>query len=369
MSASGGGGGSASIFGITDTPAYIILGHGSEDTEEGDIEVPPGNMVIVKAKCGEVTYATNKIFAENNNYSKYRTPLLPKSKYDLFRKYNSLAYYMPGDLCPNFQYRLLENIQHHETLGDIFYLAYSGICKIPDVRPELPDFSTRFVNADQSIDSFDFPECYKYSIYPTQRQVKSEVGFIKSELGKSEITIREFCEYELRHPGSSIFRVSQYDIFYRQMGYAASGIFYNLICRSTPIISNNLLFGLIPNNIVRSGRIQPNYRYNLFKTNNNANRLRRLRNLNMRASRKSSEKNNVSSNPSAVGAVVSTNNRPDTRSILLRHIGETVQRRRAMPEMLGVRLPPPVVDAPSMCTGLFCRSKKGGTRKYRKYRF
>ena len=215
--------------------AYLIGGHGSEG--RGTFIVPPGCIIVVKAKTG---YAT-AMYDRDKGFLTLSPEILndPIANYPLLHNtFGSLAIYMPGDRCPNYSYTLVSYTKdvHKKMTG--LYSFGSGLIDMDRMIADKNYLHTR--NQWKNLSNYEalskqmhsnsskayFEKMYQYSVYPTS----SEVRNIITTLDGHGITAADDIINTL---------TKEYHITQQELCSMFKGVYYNFACRVTSV-SNKL---------------------------------------------------------------------------------------------------------------------------------
>ena len=217
--------------------AYLIGGHGSEG--KGTFIVPPGCMVVVKAKTGYTT----AMYDRDKGFLKLSPEILndPIANYPLLHKaFGSLAIYKPGDRCPNYSYTLVSYTKdvHKKMTG--LYSFGSGLIDMNRMIADKDYLQTR--NQWKNLSNYEalskqmhsnkakthayFEKMYEYSVYPTSSEVRNIITTLDGHgiTSADDIINTLSKEYHITQEGlCSMFK----------------GVYYNFACRVTSV-SNKL---------------------------------------------------------------------------------------------------------------------------------
>ena len=209
--------------------AYVMLGHGSEDTNK-KIIVPRGCTLVVEVHSGEINYLNgfDKIF----NYNNKQIFLDPINNYkELVNKFSftkrSFAIYEEGSICPEFSYKLLSCWEHGQSYipklnPDEIALKDSGVVEYPFTYIK-PKYSADYSIFKKTDTSDIFIDKYRMSILPTQDHVSSVINKSRSaRLGEVMNNIRSSDFNDILH-------IKQSELFKK----LPPGVFYNFVCRAT----------------------------------------------------------------------------------------------------------------------------------------
>jgi len=207
--------------------AYVMLGHGGEDTNK-KILVPPGCTLVVEVHSGELNYVNgfDKIF----KYKNKQVFLDPINNYkelvdNFANTKRSFAIYEEGSLCPEFEYNLTSYWKHskHNVLkSDEIRMRDSGVVSYPFTytKPKYSSPEDVYKNTDTSD---IFIDKYRMSILPTKEQISSAVnksGSVRLGEVMNRIWSKDF---------TSILHIKQSELF----KILPPGVFYNFVCRAT----------------------------------------------------------------------------------------------------------------------------------------
>jgi hypothetical protein len=214
--------------------AYYIIGHGSDNADIPQIQVPDDYAVIVKADPGQNTQASNtNIPLYDNNRQPYINPFKKANLLYLIDKYKFMSIFGEGTRSPNFSFTLLGYFKNKQLA--LYKFVKSGIVQWP--------FRTKdkFIDIAGSIDLLEIPmngylrtymydiiDLYEYSIYPTMDQVSSAITHMLTT--KSSTTITEFMVniHTEEHPSHKLFNISLSELFEK----LPKGVIYNFSCRA-----------------------------------------------------------------------------------------------------------------------------------------
>jgi hypothetical protein len=236
------------VLNDSDTKAYIIGGHGSENDDKTFI-VPDRCIVVVKVYAG--SYTQGYSFLEKSLCSLSPDILKnPIDHYDdLKHVLGSIAIYKPDDLCPNFLYTLMQCYQHSGIYWSSCNSFGSGVMDVDSIYDDKERIqcmrnltsSNRSLKSKIDFMAVDNPEVlnhnsvydsiypyleklYQHSVYPTTDDIEEYVheaiedgansfSDILTELeDKLHTTQKELCEYP--------------------------GVYYHIICRANPVGKN-----------------------------------------------------------------------------------------------------------------------------------
>ena len=235
--------------------AYLIGGHGSEG--RGTFIVPPGCIIVVKAKTG---YAT-AMYDRDKGFLKLSPEILndPIVHYPLLHKtFGSLAIYKSGDQCPNYSYTLVSYTKdvHKKMTG--LYSFGSGLIDMDRMITDknylqtrnqwknLSNYETLSKQMDSNKTKTYFEKMYQYSVYPTSSEVRNVI----TQLEERGITTAD----DIVNTLSNEYRITQ-----EGLCSMFKGVYYNFACRVTSVsnklrISNvSYLSNTLPN-VIRNMR-------------------------------------------------------------------------------------------------------------------
>lgn len=215
------------------TKAYYISGHG----EEGDdtFTVPDNCVVVVQVHAGLVSYEPIDIITRLCSLSP--TILKDPVRYysNIHDTFGSVAIYLPGVQCPNFQYKLslcFRSKQPNERYSFCSPVG-SGIINmdefhkdciknmVPSVNEDVDEeLKLKFKKAGIDIDTIReyILELYRHSIYPTADRVWEEV---MTKLLPNGITSIHDILFHLEEN----YKITQKKICEKP------GVYYNFVCR------------------------------------------------------------------------------------------------------------------------------------------
>ena len=238
--------------------AYLIGGHGSEG--RGTFIVPPGCIIVVKAKTG---YAT-AMYDRDKGFLTLSPEILndPILNYPLLHKaFGSLAIYIPGDRCPNFSYTLVSYTKDvHKKMTGLYsfgsglidmdrMLANKNYLKTRNQWKNLSNYETLSKQMDSNKTKTYFEKMYQYSVYPTSSEVRTIITTLDGHglTGADDIINTLSNEYRITQEGlCSMFK----------------GVYYNFACRVTP---NSIKLGL--SNVSYLSNTLPNVLRNMTPLN------------------------------------------------------------------------------------------------------
>jgi hypothetical protein len=154
---------------------YYIAGHGGEGDPDGKIVLPAGCTVIARAKPGQfsiskaVMEGAKKIFCEVSDV--YMQPLENMKK--VVNAFGSVAVYRPGDLCPNFKFKLLVT---HWRRNTMIVAPVAGLIPIPEDPLDRAlicnAYSAETKRLARTTPAMDvIPDLFQFSVVPTREQV------------------------------------------------------------------------------------------------------------------------------------------------------------------------------------------------------
>ena len=237
--------------------AYLIGGHGSEG--RGTFIVPPGCIIVVKAKTG---YAT-AMYDRDKGFLKLSPEVLndPITNYPLLHKtFGSLAIYKPGDRCPNYSYTLVSYTKNSNKKVSGLYSFGSGLIDTDRMISDknylqtrnqwknLSDYETLSKQMNSNNKAY-FEKMYQYSAYPTS----SEVSNVIDQLGERGITTADDIVNTL---------INEYRITQQGLCSMFKGVYYNFACRVT---SNSSKLGI--SNVSYLSNTLPNVLRNMTPLN------------------------------------------------------------------------------------------------------
>ena len=215
--------------------AYLIGGHGSEG--RGTFIVPPGCIIVVKAKTG---YAT-ATYDRDKGFLKLSPEILkdPIANYPLLHKaFGSVAIYKPGDRCPNYSYTLVSYTKNGYKKVTGLYSFGSGLIDMDRMIADKNYLQTRnqwknlsnYETLSKQIDSNKtktyFEKMYQHSVYPTSNEVRNVI----TQLEERGITTADDIVNTLSN---------EYHITQEGLCSMFKGVYYNFVCRVTSV-SNKL---------------------------------------------------------------------------------------------------------------------------------
>lgn len=216
--------------------AYYILGHGFDSIDEPAIQVPADYAVIAKAQPGQTTKVKEKnIPLYDTNKGPYINPFTKNNLLYLVDKYKFMSIFGEGTLSPNFSFSLIAYLKTKEP--NTIKILYSGILNWPfrtknkflnivneyDTAVNVSLTALLYTHIDMIVD------LYKYSIYPTAKQVEDTINAMLES--KPHTTIYEFIDNtdNKEHPSHKLFNVTLADLFEL---LPTKGVIYNFVCRS-----------------------------------------------------------------------------------------------------------------------------------------
>ena len=211
--------------------SYWVGGHGSQirpsSNEPGYFTVPYNCTIVVKGFSGNVTYSDKSykdMIALFKMGEETRFPSLMMD--DLIKKVGSVAIYGPGDKCPEFRYTLnsnfKDNTRHAYTSGIMDFDCYTNMRDIPLTHNnsiQLNSLMKQNINNKKELKSY-YLEQYKWSIYPSQEMISSQLDIILESVDSIE-----HCEYSIKYMLNS-FKVKQ-----SVLCESFPGVYYNFVCR------------------------------------------------------------------------------------------------------------------------------------------
>jgi len=238
--------------------AYLIAGHGAEVFQQ-TFEVPPGCTIVVHTRPYELSYT----FTENVNRLVDLPPrfLTNPVQYasEIIKAIGSVAIYQAGEQCPQFKYMTINCISYPNSPYDTCY-GYSG-SGINDMTKMHYEPKNSYLNIplqeivfDRDLSSLDpgnvkqlVSQLYRYSIYPTMKEVKQFMRdnhdtFLADSTEYSENGGEIISEINSVAMMQSILKnLSQWDVInptQEFLCHRTPGVYYNLVCRYSEGVNN-----------------------------------------------------------------------------------------------------------------------------------
>ena len=226
-------------------PAYLVGGHAENNVpDKPTFIVPPGCVIIVAVHAGEISFLPRQVLMKFRLLTPYEYTNPLKFKGKLVDTFGSLAFYVPGDTCPNFLYSLL-SCQFDDDFS-VCDADFSGLIDLPKYLSDVSGDPTQLTNLeslhfktiDETINLFS--TLFKNSAEPSQSSVtkfinydlKSDVSF-KSKLESAANVLQQFKILAKQFHG---FTIDQ-----ETLCKLNPGIHYNFICRNIRSESEEIL--------------------------------------------------------------------------------------------------------------------------------
>jgi len=211
--------------------AFYIMGHGSviHDT----FTVPVGHIVVVKVAEGESFYQTNKYIPImcGMDISILTDPI--RRRAELVEALGSVAIYLPGSICPNFRYSLVDDIKSKAILSEFG----SGVTDIGEYKQDPSKLAITRSIMNHTIETFQgiqernnpeeikryITDGYQYSICPTKNEVETAIDHLETNTNMRGIITK------LKQ--NPLFFITQKDLCDK-----SEGVFYNFVCRPNEVI-------------------------------------------------------------------------------------------------------------------------------------
>jgi hypothetical protein len=223
------------------TQAYVIRGHGSEG--ENTFTVPKNCVIVVKMQTGALSYVANELIPKLCSLTS--TILKDPKKYyaDIHEAFGSVAIYLPGDECSNFNIELVECYPSESytwcgTAGsgiiniDSFLDKSNNICTDTDIkeaRALFREVADGVKNKSSTIYKY-IGHLFKNSVYPNSEDVLNYIDDLSDEdLHRDEngiISLNKILIEINEH-----FKTTQEKLCDRP------GVYYNFVCRSNDATS------------------------------------------------------------------------------------------------------------------------------------
>jgi hypothetical protein len=221
---------------IPATQAYVIRGHGSEG--ENTFTVPEDCVIVVKMQAGARSYGPNHLIP--NLCSLSSTILKDPERYysKIHEAFGSVAIYLPGDECSNFNLSLVECYpsESYHWCGaagsgiiniDSFLNESNDLCKHTNIIEEetlFREIKDAVKNKSNNIYKY-IGHLFKNSVYPKLVDVLNYMDNLSDEdLDKDEngvISLNKILIEIDKH-----FQTTQKELCKNP------GVYYNFVCRS-----------------------------------------------------------------------------------------------------------------------------------------
>jgi hypothetical protein len=217
------------------TQAYVIRGHGSEG--ENTFTVPEDCVIVVKMQAGARSYGPNHLIP--NLCSLDSIMLKDPEKYysKIHDAFGSVAIYLPGDECSNFNLSLVacypsESYQWCSAAGsgiiniDSFKNESNNLCKHTIIEEETLFKGIKDRVENKSINIYEYiRNLFKNSVYPKIDDVLNYMDYLSDEdKDKDEngvISLNKILIEIDEH-----FKTTQEELCKNP------GVYYNFVCRS-----------------------------------------------------------------------------------------------------------------------------------------
>jgi len=227
------------------TNAYLIGGHG--DNGSKTFIVPVGCIVVVAVHAGELSLLPPQIKKKFLTLSSqiFANPL--KYKGHLVKTFGSLAFYKPGDICPNFEYSLLGC---HFDRGEFEFCdeSFSGLMDLTKFNgsngskgenwgktlglgiTEYPYETLDTILFSKVEDTIDFfANLFKFSVEPSESDVKAMIfkalgDGLRDKLERASSCLKQFKILAERF---------HFSLDQKTLCELHPGVHYNFLCRFT----------------------------------------------------------------------------------------------------------------------------------------
>ena len=223
------------------TQAYVIRGHGSEG--DHTFTVPEDCVIVVKMQTGALSYVANELIPKLCSLTS--SILKDPEKYysDIHEAFGSVAIYLPGDTCSNFNFSLVECYPSESynwcgTAGsgiiniDSFLDKSNNICSdtnIIEARELFREIKDGVKNKSSTIYKY-IGNLFKNSVYPRSEDVLNYIDDLSDEdLDKDEngiVSLNKILSEIDEH-----FKVTQEKLC------NTPGVYYNFVCRANDATS------------------------------------------------------------------------------------------------------------------------------------
>lgn len=220
-----------SINSFIPSKAFYIMGHGA--VTHNTFVVPVGHIIVVKVAEGESFYQTNKYIPImcGMDISILTDPI--RRRAELVEALGSVAIYLPGSICPNFRYSLVDGIKSKAVLSEFG----SGVTDIGEYKQDPHKLAITHSIMNHTIETFqgiqerNHPEeikryitdGYQYSICPTKNEVETAIDHLETNTN-----MRDIITKLKKNP---LFSITQEELCNK-----SEGVFYNFVCRPNDVI-------------------------------------------------------------------------------------------------------------------------------------
>lgn len=220
-----------SINSFIPSKAFYIMGHGA--VTHNTFVVPVGHIIVVKVADGESFYQTNKYIPImcGMDISILTDPI--RRRAELVEALGSVAIYLPGSICPNFRYSLVDGIKSKAVLSEFG----SGVTDIGEYKQDPHKLAITHSIMNHTIETFqgiqerNHPEeikryitdGYQYSICPTKNEVETAIDHLETNTN-----MRGIITKLKKNP---LFSITQEELCNK-----SEGVFYNFVCRPNDVI-------------------------------------------------------------------------------------------------------------------------------------
>jgi len=223
------------------TQAYIIRGHGSEG--ENTFTVPKDCVIVVKMQTGALSYVANELIPKLCSLTS--TVLKDPKKYyaDIHEAFGSVAIYLPGDKCSNFNIELVECYPSESynwcgTAGsgiiniDSFLDKSNNICADTDIkeaRALFREVADGVKNKSSTIYKY-IGHLFKNSVYPTSEDVLNYID----DLSDEDLHMDENGIISLN---KILIEINEHFKITQEKLCKTPGVYYNFVCRGNDATS------------------------------------------------------------------------------------------------------------------------------------
>jgi hypothetical protein len=237
--------------------AYLIGGHGTEDTRYSSIVLPDNVYVVVKAKAGESTMGEDNLdmkLCELPDEVLQNPEKYPEMIYDAI---GSFFLYKPGDECPNFKFSTVNAYLDSDiptvrsNLSGIMntssikkqYTKDKTVLRYVYPRNELAFVKDMFTNDNYSFKQQSYQKNGKWSTKIVGTDIITECAEHDITLRNEIVSKEELVDTIYRITDLDVYNTTMYNILFtfgetelRTHG----GVFYHLVCRYREGVSHKL---------------------------------------------------------------------------------------------------------------------------------
>ena len=258
-------------------PVYFIAGHGSETKNK--FIVPKGCYIVVKTNSciAEDSNIVNSTFEKLLTFDMTQLRNPKAHEHALLAEIGSVAIYGPGEICPDFQYQLV-NV-HFDDPPDPLAVwidrnSGSGIIDIEKAKIARAEKThIQMVPAVEKLDETDITkhrkmywiaELYLRSVYPTSEMIYSYLTNHKTWNKRDNVTLYAMLNELSRNNIVNITQSELCSVNPSHQRRIPPGVYYHNICRS---ISTNVqeqeLYNHQLNELRRSGTTKASNKTNV----------------------------------------------------------------------------------------------------------